>query len=195
MTNPRKPQHTIDPIFVRRWSTRAFDSSTMPETDLFRLFEAARWAPSAYNVQPWRFIYALRGTSSFEQFVDLLVPVNARWAKSASALVFVLSDTKVDREDGTQSPSSTYAFDTGAACAQLALQAPSLGYQAHVMAGIHADKAAQTLGVPERLTVQVAIAIGKPAPSSVLPKALQSLETPSQRLPIDRIAMADRFSA
>jgi len=193
--NMRKPQYPIDPIFVRRWSTRAFDSSSMPKEDLFRLIEAARWAPSAYNVQPWRFIYALRGTPAFERFVQLLVPANASWAKSASALVFVLSDSQVDREDGSQSASSTHAFDTGAACAQLALQAPLLGYQAHVMAGIYADEAAQALAVPNRLTVQVAIAIGRPAPKTVLPEALQSHEIPSQRRPVHSIVMAERFGA
>ncbi len=193
--NARKPEYPIDPIFVRRWSTRAFDSFPMPKEDLFRLFEAARWAPSAYNVQPWRFIYALRDTPAFERFVRLLVPANASWAKSASALVFVLSDTEVDREDGTRTASSTHTFDTGAACAQLALQAPQLGYQAHVMAGIYADRAAETLAVPNRLTVQVAMAIGRPAPKTVLPEALQPHERPSQRRPVQSIVMAERFGA
>lgn len=191
----RSSEYPIDPIFLRRWSTRAFDASQMHKEDLLKLFEAARWAPSAYNIQPWRFIYALRGDEYFDHFVKLLVPFNASWAQHASALVFVLSDTLVDREDGSQSPSSTHAFDTGAACAQLALQAPTLGYQAHVMAGILAEPAAEVLNVPPRFKVEVAIAIGRPAPRTTLPEELQTRETPSPRHPVRSFASAGRFAA
>ena len=106
----RQPDFPIDPIFHTRWSPRAFAPEPMPETDLLRALEAARWAPSAYNVQPWRFVYALRGDAFWERFLDVLVPFNRSWAANASALVFVVSDTLL-RYEGELSPSRSHAFD------------------------------------------------------------------------------------
>src|SRR5438874_10836241 len=124
----RRSDHPVDPLFLARWSPRAFDRSIMPEADLLTMFEAARWAPSAFNVQPWRFLYARREGSDWALFLDLLIPWNRQWAESASVLVYVLSD----RMSGSgEVPSHSHSFDAGAAWAFLALQAARLGYQAH----------------------------------------------------------------
>ena len=128
MTTPRSPDHPIEPIFLDRWSPRAYDGQPMPTSDLLSILEAARWAPSAYNVQPWRFLFSRREDPHWQDFLKLLDEFNHGWARHASALVFVLSDTVMPGDnDGPSKPSRTHSFDTGAAWAQLALQALEVG--------------------------------------------------------------------
>src|SRR5690349_8362831 len=128
----RQPDHPIDPLFLERWSPRAFDGSDLPEADLLRIFEAARWAPSAFNSQPWRFLYARRGDEHWDLFLSLLIPWNQGWAHSASVLVYILSDSlPITDKAGQPQPSTTHSFDAGAAWACLALQATRMGYHAH----------------------------------------------------------------
>lgn len=167
----------------------------MPQEDLFTILEAARWAPSAYNIQPWRFIFALRGDAHWDDFLDLLDPFNASWAKNASAPVFLVSDTLTPAHGSSPAkPSRTHSFDAGAVWAQLALQATALGYQAHAMAGIHFDEIRQRLSVPDNYKVEIAIAIGRQTDPSDLPPALQEREKPSPRLPLEEIAFSERFA-
>ena len=194
MMTARIPDHPIAPIFLDRWSPRAFSPEPIPPRDLFTMLEAARWAPSAYNVQPWRFLYSIRGDAHWQQYLSLLDTFNAGWARHASALVFVLSDT-VMPGNGRREPkrSRTNSFDAGAAWAQLALQATSLGYQAHAMGGIDFARSQTDLAVPEHYRIEIAVAIGKPADPSVLPEPLRARERPSQRLPVQEIAFAGAF--
>lgn len=194
MMTHRTPDHPIEPVFLARWSPRAYDASAMPADDLLTILEAARWAPSAYNLQPWRFLYARRGDAHWETFLDALNSFNANWAKQASALVVVLSDTVMPGADGQPAQVSRYhSLDTGAAWAQLALQATALGYQAHAMAGLEFDTARETLGVPERYQIEIAVAIGKRADPALLPEDLRGRELPSDRHPLDKIAFAGPF--
>jgi nitroreductase len=116
----------LDPIFLARWSPRAFDGSTIPDADLRTIFDAARWAPSAFNYQPWRFLYAQNGDAHWDEFLSILIPFNQSWASNASALIFVLSDTQMVSSDGA-SDLHSHSFDAGAAWAQLGLQALKLG--------------------------------------------------------------------
>jgi len=113
----RIPEYPIDPLFLERWSPRAFDGSPLPEADLQAMFEAARWAPSAFNSQPWHFLYARRGDANWARFLSLLIPWNQSWAHSASVLVYIVSDTlpMTDRKTGEPAPSTTHSFDAGAA--------------------------------------------------------------------------------
>ncbi len=189
----RLSTHTIHPLFLQRWSPRAFDQSEIAETDLLTLIEAARWAPSAYNLQPWRFLYSLRNDVYWETFLGLLDPFNAGWAQNASALVFLISEHTRVTEDGNLRHSKTHNFDTGAAWAQLALQATESGYQAHAMAGIDFENARETLNVPDQFDVQIAIAIGKQASPHTLAEELRSREVPSDRLALGTIATAGVF--
>ena len=190
----RQPDHPVDPIFVKRWSPRAFEPSAMPRGDLYTILEAARWAPSAFNIQPWRFIYAMREDAHWDDFLGLLDPFNAGWAMNASALVLVVSNTLTPTHGSRAAkPSRTHSFDAGAAWAHLALQATALGYQAHAMAGIHFDDVRQRLSVPDNYQVEVAVAIGRQADPSSLPPALLEREKPSQRLPLEQIAFYERF--
>jgi nitroreductase len=185
MMNQRQAEHAIDPIFLERWSPRAFDMSDMPEADLLAMFEAARWAPSAFNSQPWRFLYARRSEPDWALFLDLLIPWNQGWAHSASALVYVLSDEfpTVDRH-GNPKPSSTHRFDSGAAWASLALQASLMGYFAHGMSGIQYDRARDALRLPPTIHLNAAVAIGRIGDPAILDEKQRAREYPSDRKPI-----------
>jgi nitroreductase len=183
MTN-RHADHPVDPLFLDRWSPRAFDGSEVPDSDLATIFEAARWAPSAFNSQPWRFLYAKRGDAHWEQFLSLLIPYNQTWAKTASVLVFILSDSMPSaNRDGVPQHSLTHSFDAGSAWVSLALQATSLGYHAHGMSGIEYEKAREALELPERVHLNAACVIGRIGDPAQLDEKLRAREVPSGRKP------------
>ena len=190
----RHADRPIDPLFLERWSPRSFDGSPVPEEDLQTMFEAARWAPSAFNSQPWRFLYAHRGDPHWETFLNLLVPFNVDWARHAAVLVYVLSDTlPFTNKAGEPSPSLTHSYDAGAAWALLALQAWRMGYYAHGMSGIELERARIELGVPERFVINAAAAIGRQGDPSTLSEKLQARETPSGRNPATDFAFRGPF--
>ncbi len=195
MQDHRVSDHPVEPLILARWSPRSFDATSMPERDLLTILEAGRWAPSAFNIQPWRFLYTCRGDAHWRAFLGLLDPSNRAWAGQASALVFLLSD-KVMPGDGDRvdRPSRYNSFDTGAAWTLIALQATALGYGAHAMAGLVFSEAANILGSPERFRLEVGIAIGRRADASRLPADLRERETVSGRLPLGDIAISGRFS-
>ncbi|MFT4197349.1 MAG: nitroreductase family protein [Pseudoxanthomonas sp.] len=196
MTSSRTTVHPVEELFLQRWSPRAFDASSIPETDLQTLFDAARWAPSAFNYQPWRLLYATRDSADWQRFLDLLLPFNAGWAQHASALVFILSDTLIVAPGASEAkPSHSHSFDTGAAWALLALQATRLGYHAHGMTGIDFERVRSELRVPERYRIEAAVAVGRRGDDAALPAALQAREHPSDRHPPERFAFAGAFPA
>ncbi len=181
---------------VRRWSPRAFDGSEMPQEDLDVIFEAAGWAPSSFNVQPWRFCYARRGDANWDRFLSLLIEFNQSWAKDASVIVFAISDRFSRKGEGAEQTvrdNRSHSFDTGAAWQNLALQATALGYQAHGMNGVDFERAADELGVPEDFRVEIGLVIGRQAPKETLPEALQEREEPSGRAPVSDFAFAGNF--
>src|SRR4051812_28406899 len=182
----RQPDHPVYQLFLERWSPRAFDGSDLPEEDLLTMFEAARWAPSAFNSQPWRFLYARRGDENWERFLSLLIPWNQGWAHTASALVYILSDTLpfTDKATGEPQPSTTHSFDSGAAWACLGLQAARMGWLAHGMSGIQYELARSELGIPERFALNAACAIGRIGDSAQLDEKLRAREFPSGRKPV-----------
>lgn len=195
VTNNRKTDNPIDPLFLNRWSTRAYDGAPMAKEDLLSMIEAARWAPSAYNIQPWRFIYVERTDPNWDAAIALLDPFNASWGKDASAAIFLLSDTLVNVPDSDDTrPSGYHSFDAGSAWAQLGLQAHLLGYSAHAVAGLYHDKVKERFNVPDRFKVEIAILVGKRTTPEKLPEALQERETPSPRLAFDQIAFEGSFS-
>lgn len=194
LKTPRIPDHPVDPQFPGRWSPRAFTAETMPEEVLLTLLEAARWAPSAVNVQPWRFAWGLRGDAGFEAIASALVPFNG-WAKQASALVAVASKTTREASDGTEVPNPIHAFDAGSAWMSLALQAHLSGWAAHGMGGFDAAVAAKALGLPENHVIHAVVAIGRTGDPASLPEALRAREVPSPRLPLSAIAAHGRFPA
>ena len=192
--NGRTAEHPIAEVFLNRWSPRAFTGEDIPEATLLTIIEAARWAPSAYNMQPWRFIYARRGTAHWDRLFGTLHEFNQTWACNASALIIVLSKTTgLPPGQTVPVPNGTHSFDAGAAWAALALQATLSGWQAHGMAGVDKVKAVADLAVPADYVVEAAVAIGRVGDKAVLPEFLQARETPSQRMPLREIAMEGRF--
>jgi nitroreductase len=190
----RHADHPIDPLFLERWSPRAFDGSNMPDEDLASLFEAARWAPSAFNSQPWRFLYAKRGTADWDRFLSLLIPWNQGWAHSASVLIYILSDsTPSANKEGVPQPSHSHSFDAGAAWACLALQASRMGYHAHGMSGIQYDLARAELAIPERFRLEAACVVGRIGDPAILDEKQRAREFPSGRKAQGEFVQAGSF--
>lgn len=186
----RKPNYDIDPLFIERWSPRAFSGEPITDEQLMRLIEAARWSPSAYNNQPWRFLYAHRDSEHWNTFVDLLVEGNREWAHRASALVLLVSKTTNDR-NGIHM--RTHSFDAGSAWFAFALQSVRDGLIAHPMQGFDENAARETLNVPEEFHVEIMIAVGSPGDPDVLSKEYQAREKPNGRRPIEDIAWEGPF--
>ena len=191
VTHPR-----VVPLIAQRWSPRSFDAATLPDEDLAVILEAAGLAPSAYNVQPWRFIYARReDAETFARFLEPLVEFNQSWAKDASVLLYVLSEETTASGDGERRPNHSHSFDAGAAWALLSLQADALGYRAHAMTGVDFAKARAVLNVPEGLRIEAAVALGRQAPAERLPDALREREVVSTRKPVSEIAFEGAYPA
>lgn len=183
----------IEKLILNRWSPRAFDDSEIPQEDLDVIFEAAGWAPSAYNVQPWTFLYARRGDANWDLFLSQLVDFNQGWAKDAAALVFIVSDSQMRSENGN-SVNHSHSFDAGAAWALAAIQAQALGYHTHGMTGLKFGEAEQALGIPADHRLEAAFAIGRIGDKSSLPEFLQEREAPAPRKPVSEIAKAGKFA-
>ena len=186
----RNLRYNINPIFVNRWSPRSMSGEEISHDDLMGLFEAARWAPSSYNNQPWRFIYAKRNTENWDRIYSLMVEGNKIWAKNASVLVVVVSRRDFEYNE---KPARTYQFDAGSAWENLALEATSRGLVTHAMQGFDYDKAKVDLEVPENFDVMAMIAIGKRGQKESLPSNLQKNEYPTDRKPLEEIVMEGRF--
>ncbi|MDR0700999.1 MAG: nitroreductase family protein [Azoarcus sp.] len=194
MTSTRTVENGVNPIFVERWSPRAYDESVLSANELKPLFEAARWAPSAYNAQPWRFIYARRGAPAWQTFLDLLIPYNRGWAQNASALAFAISARKFIPPGKNEAIDTGFqSYDTGAAVAYLVLQASLAGLAAHVIAGFDKQAAKQALAIPDGFHIESAIVIGRRGGAGKLPAELQARETPNGRNAIENFIAEGRF--
>jgi nitroreductase len=187
--NGRKADHPVSLVFLGRWSPRAYTGEPIPVETLLTLFEAARWAPSAFNSQPWRFVYARRDTPAFESFLSFLIPYNQAWARSASALVVILSKaTFVPPGKSEPTTSASASFDAGAAWASLALQAYKLGWAAHAMTGFDSDEARRVIKASADYRFEAVAAIGKRGDAAILPPNLAEREKPNARRPLSETA-------
>lgn len=186
----RKPDHPIHPLILERWSPRAMSGESLSDEELFPLFEAARWAPSSYNAQPWRILYVKRDTKYWDRLFNLLVDFNKRWCDQAAILGLIFSRTTFEKNN---KPSHTHAFDTGAAWENLCLEGTSRGLVVHGMEGFDYEKA--RLLIPKDHEVHAMFAVGKKAVKTVLPLELQEKEsTPSTRKPISQFAFEGSIS-
>jgi nitroreductase len=178
----------IHPVLTNRRSPRSFDSNAViSNEDLLAVLEAARWAPSASNFQPWRFHVGKRGDDVFASVLATLAPFNQSWANRAAALILV--SVVNQNEDGTSRPIS--AFDAGLAVSQLTFEAHSRGQVAHQMAGFDAAKATETFALPTEITPLVVIAIGTQGPAEQLEGVLLERETaPRLRKNLTEIVLA-----
>lgn len=146
--------------------------------ELMTLFEAARWAPSTYNEQEWRFLYAFRDTPHWETYFNLLMEANQTWCLNAGVLIVVVSHDVFERNG---KPNPVHTFDTGAAFQNLVLQAAAMDLVAHGMAGFSRDKAREFLQIPENYSVEAMVAIGRPGDPEQLPPELREREIPTGR--------------
>jgi nitroreductase len=174
----RKADFPIESLLIDRWSPRAMSGEEISNEELMRLFEAARWAPSSFNAQQWRALYAHRNGEHWGTFFELLVDANKVWAKNAAVLVLFISRKTFEYND---EPSITHSFDTGAAWQNFALQGFHQGLVIHGMEGFDYDRARKELHIPDEFQVAAMAAVGKPGPKESLPKKLQERESPNDR--------------
>jgi nitroreductase len=187
----RSVNYQIAPLLLDRWSPRSMTGEPLTDEEFFPLFEAARWAPSSYNCQLWRFIVARRqNREEFDKFFGLLTPGNQVWAKNAAALVVVASRTRFEYND---KPSITHAFDAGAAWQNLALEATRRELVAHGMEGFDYARAKTELLIPNNFEVHAMIAIGRRAPAENLPEKYRTMEQPTSRRPLKEIMFQGAF--
>lgn len=189
-TNRQPEVAEVDSLFLNRWSARAMSGQVVTEQELMPLFEAARWAPSSSNEQPWRFIYAYRGTGEWDTMFDLLVPFNQEWCKNGSVLVVMVSK-RVSKNGGVN---RCHSFDTGAAWQNLTLQGYMKGLVVHGMGGFDYERAQKVLNIPNNYQVEAMCVIGKPADVKVLSTDLQAREKPSGRKALYEIVCEGTFN-
>ncbi len=187
----RQATYPIDSFFLERVSSRAFSEERLSNEELFSLFEAARWAPSSYNNQPWRFVFAKRGTPAFDTFFNALVDFNKQWTKNADTLVLIVTKNNFEHNN---EPSMTAPFDTGAAWMSLALEARLKNIIAHGIQGFDYAAIKAKLQIPDTFSIQAMVAIGKPGNIENLPSDIRSKETPSERKPLSAIVSEAVFS-
>lgn len=174
----RKADFPIEPLLLDRWSPRAMSGEPISREELMRLFEAARWAPSSFNAQQWRALYAHRDTEHWPVFFNLLVEANKVWAKNAAVLVVYISRKTFDHDN---EPSVTHSYDTGAAWENFALQGFRQNLVVHGMEGFDYDRARKELRIPDEFQVEAMAAVGRPGPKESLPEKLQARENPNDR--------------
>jgi flavin reductase (DIM6/NTAB) family NADH-FMN oxidoreductase RutF/nitroreductase len=190
----RWSDRAIASMFLDRWSPRAFAEYEIDDERLLSFFEAARWAPSSMNAQPWRFIYVKRSGANWDGFLNALSDTNRLWAAKAAALVaFVSKETLEYRGEQIESP--THSFDTGAAWMSFALQASLSGWHTHGMAGFDSNQLRQVLAVSDGFAINAVAAIGKLGDGESLPNHLRQRESPSEREPLKSLVFEGSFKS
>ena len=175
MEKPAETQYPIHDLLRRRWSPRAFSSQPVSETDLLTLLEAARWAPSCYNDQPWYFLVARKeNAAEYERMLGCLVEFNQQWAKTAPVLMISVASSKFSRNG---KPNRHGSHDVGLAAENLVIQAMALGIFVHQMGGFDVAKTRQVYSIPEGYDPVAAIALGYPGEANLLPAELAKRET------------------
>lgn len=164
----------VEENILRRWSPRAFSDRPISGDDLKKLFEAARWAASSYNEQPWRFLVGRKGDDTYRKIFDSLVEFNQGWAKTAPVLM-VSVGRKTFAHNGT--PNHYALHDTGAATAYLSLQAAALGMHTHSMGGFDQEKIRKAFAIPGEYEIGAVTAIGYLGDVNALPEPMREMET------------------
>jgi nitroreductase len=181
--------HPVHELIRNRWSPRSFSDKPVEPAVLASLFEAARWAASSYNDQPWAYLVATKDDpENFRKMLEVLVEFNAKWAKNAPVLAISIARRNFGH-NGTPNPVAVH--DVGAANAQLTAEATSRGLLVHQMAGFSHDKARKTFGIPDGWDPVSAIAIGYPGDPQTLPEDFRKSESaPRTRKPIREFVMS-----
>ena len=194
LAGDRAADTPVSALFLNRWSARAMTGEPIPEKVLFALLEAARYAPSAYNSQPWRLVYARKGEAAFDALLAALSENNRPWAQNASALIVVASKAEFT-PPGAEKPVTigSASFDAGAAWASLAFQAALLGWSTRAMGGFDHVSARIAVRAPENLKLEAVVAVGRRGDAAQLPPEKQALEKPNARRDLLRTAFAGAF--
>ncbi|MCA8996609.1 MAG: nitroreductase family protein [Planctomycetaceae bacterium] len=188
----RQPDHPIEPIFLKRWSPRAMSGEPISQDILNSLFEAARWAPSTYNEQEWRFLYARRDSDHWDTFFNILVEANQTWCRNAGVLILVCSAKTFSRNG---KPNPVHSLDTGMAVQNLMLQATTFPQVVtHAMGGFDRGRARTALRLPENYEPECMIAVGIAGDPDQLPEELRAREEVTSRKGIGEIAAEGPFS-
>lgn len=183
--NQRAPEVEVDAMFVDRWSPRSFDPTPLSDEQVAALFEAARWAPSCFNEQPWLFCYAVTEEER-QRYLGALIEKNRDWAQHAPLLLFVVTRKAFK---GSGKTNRHAAFDAGAAWVSLAFQARRLGLHAHAMAGFSVEKALEIIALDAaEYEVMAAVAVGRRTEPDNLSEALAAVEHPNERKPLCDVA-------
>jgi nitroreductase len=188
----KKPdlEFPVDPLIASRWSPRAYDARPVEPEKLQSVFEAARWAASASNLQPWYFMVGLKGDDVYEKIAGSLVEFNQLWALNAPVLVLAIAKTI----NAKGQPNLSYAYDLGQAVATLSLQAMSLGVYTHQMGGFDADSASKALEIPDEYKVFVAFTLGyRDKPEKLHPNLLSLESSPRLRRPVGETVFTGYF--
>ena len=192
MEKPADARYPIHELIKRRWSPRALSDRPVAPDTLRSLLEAARWAPSSNNEQPWSFIVATKeDEAEHDRLLSCLVEGNSLWAQRAPVLMVSLARMSFE-DDGKL---NRHAFhDVGQAVANLSVQATALGLVVHQMAGFHPDKVRELYGVPEQFEPVAAIALGYPGDPGSLPERLRKRElAPRERKSLTEFVFAGRW--
>lgn len=195
MQKPAPTDHEIHALVRNRWSPVAFDPAPLDVEDVRRCLEAARWAASCFNEQPWTFIVGLRDreADTWQGVLDCLVPANASWARHAPLLGIAVAKSHFEKNG---KPNRHAWHDVGLATAQLVLQVTSLGLFAHAMAGFSADEARERFDIPESHDPVAAIAIGRPGDGSLLDEEVRARDEKARsRKPLDEIVVGGSWGA
>ena len=187
----RNNNHNSHDIFRSRWSPRSMTEEPVSDGDLHAMFEAAHWAPSAFNNQPWRFLYARNGEPEWDTFFNLLGEWNQEWCKNASILVVIVAKTTFDHNG---KPMPTHSYDTGAAWGMFALQGAMRGLVVHGMAGFDYDAAKEKLHIPDGYAVQAMAAVGHLDVPEKLSEDMRKSEKPSGRKELKQIVSKGSFT-
>jgi nitroreductase len=192
MQKPATTDHPVHDFILARWSPRAFSDKPVPPDVLRSLFEAARWAASSYNDQPWSYLVATKDDEkNFSKMVSVLMDMNAAWAKGAPVLAISVARQNF-KHNGAHNRVALH--DLGAANAQLTMEATSRGLLVHQMAGFHQDKARELFAIPEGWEPVSAIAIGYPGDPQTLPEQLRKPEmAPRTRKPLSEFVMTGHW--
>ncbi len=189
--NHRTTEYEINDVFLKRFSPRAMSGEPIKNEVLMTLFEAARWAPSSRNIQPWRFVYSLRGTPDFDLFLSFLVESNQIWCKDSGALVVVISKKTDDKGE----IDIKHSLCTGMAFENLALQGTNMDLVVHGMGGYQEELIRKELNLSDDYDIEMMVTIGYPGKIEDLPEKLQEREKPSQRKDLDEIVFMGKDGA
>ena len=192
MQKPAPSDFPVHELIRERWSPRAFADKPVPQDVLRSIFEAARWAPSSNNEQPWAYIVATKDDKeNFEKMLSVLVEFNAQWARSAPVLALAVAKLTFGKNN---SPNRNAQYDTGAASALLSVEATARGLAVHQMAGFDPEKARQVFAIPPGWEPIAALAIGYHGDPASLPPPLKDREmAPRTRKPIAEFVMAGQW--